>query len=297
MVKATAIDPSVVGPDQVYRHRGPARVFLSEQAAIKAIKGQSEPPVKANDVVVLIGAGPLGTGMEETYQLTSALKYVPWGKHVAIVTDARFSGVSTGACIGHVGPEALAGGPIGKLRDGDIIEIAIDRKELTGTINLVAENGDGDDLATGEAAQSAGGATDPSGTGAAPGAARGHAAVGRPSAGQRRNLGRVCLRRRPHRAGDRGRHGGPGASAAVSARVTCRRRLALQRLRPGTQVQRWSGPFTLLPSPAGARSRPTATRRRHISDRAAMARRRPVTRPHRHLHAFCAVTAGVALAR
>ncbi|MEO5769246.1 MAG: YjhG/YagF family D-xylonate dehydratase, partial [Polyangia bacterium] len=99
VVKATAIDPSVVGPDQVYRHRGPARVFLSEHAAIQAIKGQSEPPVKANDVVVLIGAGPLGTGMEETYQLTSALKYVPWGKHVAIVTDARFSGVSTGACL------------------------------------------------------------------------------------------------------------------------------------------------------------------------------------------------------
>ena len=65
---------------------------------------------------MLIGAGPLGTGMEETYQLTSALKFIPWGKTVAIVTDARFSGVSTGACIGHVGPEALAGGPIGKLR-------------------------------------------------------------------------------------------------------------------------------------------------------------------------------------
>ena len=78
-------------------------------------------------MVVLIGAGPLGTGMEETYQLTSALKYLPWGKTVAIVTDARFSGVSTGACIGHVGPEALAGGPIGKLVDGDVIEIVIDR--------------------------------------------------------------------------------------------------------------------------------------------------------------------------
>ncbi|MEP6654866.1 MAG: dihydroxy-acid dehydratase, partial [Myxococcales bacterium] len=153
VVKATAIDPSVVGPDQVYRHRGPARVFLSEHAAIQAIKGQSDPPVKANDVVVLIGAGPLGTGMEETYQLTSALKYVPWGKHVAIVTDARFSGVSTGACLGHVGPEALAGGPIGKLRDGDIIEIAIDRKELTGTINLVAENTHGGELAPGEGAK------------------------------------------------------------------------------------------------------------------------------------------------
>jgi len=138
VVKATAIDPSVVGEDQVYRHRGPVRVFGSEVEAIAAIKGTSRPPVKANDVVVLIGAGPLGTGMEETYQLTSALKYVPWGKHVAIVTDARFSGVSTGACLGHVGPEALAGGPIGKLRDGDIVEIMVDRRALTGRVDLVA---------------------------------------------------------------------------------------------------------------------------------------------------------------
>jgi putative YjhG/YagF family dehydratase len=142
VVKATAIDPSVVDADQVYRHRGPARVFLSEAAAIRAIKGLTDAPVKAGDVVVLMGAGPLGTGMEETYQLTSALKYVPWGKRVAIVTDARFSGVSTGACIGHVGPEALAGGPIGKLWDGDIVEIHIDRRALTGTLNLVAAVGE-----------------------------------------------------------------------------------------------------------------------------------------------------------
>jgi putative YjhG/YagF family dehydratase len=146
VVKATAIDPSVVGEDQVYRHRGPARVFVSEAAAIEAIKGLTSPAVKPNDVVVLIGAGPLGTGMEETYQLTSALKYLPWGKTVAIVTDARFSGVSTGACIGHVGPEALAGGPIGKLRDGDVIEIVVDRRALTGTVNLVALGGGGQHL-------------------------------------------------------------------------------------------------------------------------------------------------------
>ena len=95
-------------------------------------------PIKPNDVIVLIGAGPLGTGMEETYQLTSALKYIPWGKTVALVTDARFSGVSTGACIGHVGPEALAGGPIGKVIDGDLIEIVIDRRDLSGHVNLVA---------------------------------------------------------------------------------------------------------------------------------------------------------------
>ena len=101
------------------------------------MKGVSENPVQSGDVLVLIGVGPQGTGMEETYQITSALKYIPWGKNVPVLTDARFSGVSTGACIGHVGPEALAGGPIGKLRDGDTIEIVIDRTELSGSINLV----------------------------------------------------------------------------------------------------------------------------------------------------------------
>jgi putative YjhG/YagF family dehydratase len=141
VIKATAIAPSVVGADDVYRHRGPARVFVSERDAIAAIKGLGVVPVAPNDVIVLIGGGPLGTGMEETYQLTSALKYIPWGETVAIVTDARFSGVSTGACIGHVGPEALAGGPIGKLIDGDIIEIVIDRRDLSGQVNLVETGG------------------------------------------------------------------------------------------------------------------------------------------------------------
>jgi len=151
VVKATAIDPSMVGEDDVYRHRGPARVFTSEADAIAAIKAQDAggKPVKPGDVVVLVGAGPLGTGMEETYQLTSALKYLPWGKTVAIVTDARFSGVSTGACIGHVGPEALAGGPIGKLRDGDVIEIVIDRRRGSGRLDLVGA--DDRDLEPGDA--------------------------------------------------------------------------------------------------------------------------------------------------
>jgi len=138
VIKATAIDPNVVGKDNIYHQRGPARVFTSERAAIKAVKGQAENPVKPGDIVVLIGIGPAGTGMEETYQITSALKFIPWGKEVAIITDGRFSGVSTGACIGHVGPEALAGGPIGKIRDGDIIEIMVDRTNLEGTVNLVA---------------------------------------------------------------------------------------------------------------------------------------------------------------
>jgi len=134
VVKATAIDPSVADPDGVYRKRGPARVFTSEPEAIAAIK---DGRIRPGDVLVLAGRGPLGAGMEETYQLTSALKYLPFGKHVALVTDARFSGVSTGACIGHVSPEALAGGPIGKLRDGDLIEIIIDRNRLEGSINAI----------------------------------------------------------------------------------------------------------------------------------------------------------------
>ena len=75
--------------------------------------------------------------MEETYQVTSALRYLDWGREVAVITDARFSGVSTGACIGHVSPEALAGGPIGKVREGDLIEITIDTRRLEGSINLV----------------------------------------------------------------------------------------------------------------------------------------------------------------
>jgi putative YjhG/YagF family dehydratase len=140
VIKATAIDPSVVDDEQVYRHRGPARVFTSERDAIRAVKGLNENPVKPGDVMVLMGVGPLGTGMEETAQITIALKFLPWGKHVPLLTDARFSGVSTGPCIGHIGPEALAGGPIGKLRDGDVIEILVDRANLIGSINLIGTN-------------------------------------------------------------------------------------------------------------------------------------------------------------
>ena len=139
VIKSTAIDPSVVDADGVYRKVGPARVFTSEPDAIAAIKGRRGTPVKEGDVLVLMCRGPLGSGMEETYQITSALKYLPFGKHVAVITDARFSGVSTGACIGHVGPEALAGGPIGKVKDGDLIEIIVDRIHLTGSINLVGD--------------------------------------------------------------------------------------------------------------------------------------------------------------
>ncbi len=141
VIKSTAIDPSVVDPDGVYRKVGPARVFTRETDAIAAIKSRQQDRVKPGDIVVLICRGPAGSGMEEIYQITSALKHLSFGKHIAVVTDARFSGVSTGACIGHVGPEALAGGPIGKVRDGDIIQIVIDRNRLEGSVDLVGCEG------------------------------------------------------------------------------------------------------------------------------------------------------------
>jgi len=134
VVKSTSIDVSVLDADGVYRITGPARVFTSEKSAVAAIK---EHRIARGDIIVLAGCGPMGTGMEEIYQITSALKHLPDGKHIAVLTDARFSGVSTGACIGHVGPEALAGGPIGKVVDSDIIEIVIDRHQLQGSVNLI----------------------------------------------------------------------------------------------------------------------------------------------------------------
>jgi putative YjhG/YagF family dehydratase len=142
VIKSTAIDLAVLDADGVYRKTGPARVFYSEREAVAAIKGQTDKPIRPGDVLVLCGRGPAGSGMEETYQITSALKYLSWGRDVAVLTDARFSGVSTGACIGHVSPEALAGGPIGKLFDGDTIRIVIDRHKLTGTVDLVGDQSD-----------------------------------------------------------------------------------------------------------------------------------------------------------
>ena len=138
VIKSTSIDPSVVDPDGIYRKRGPVKIFTTEPSAIAAIKGGK---IEAGDILVLAGRGPIGSGMEETYQLTSALKFLPFGKHVALMTDARFSGVSTGACIGHISPEALAGGPIGKLRDGDTVEIIINRNNLEGTVNVLGADG------------------------------------------------------------------------------------------------------------------------------------------------------------
>ena len=136
MVKSTAIDAALFDAAGVFTMEGPARVFARERDAMNAIKSGT---IQSGDVLVLAGCGPLGTGMEETYQLTSALKHLPFGKKVVLITDARFSGVSTGACIGHVGPEALAGGPIGRVRDGDRIRVVIDRVHLAGSVDLVGD--------------------------------------------------------------------------------------------------------------------------------------------------------------
>jgi putative YjhG/YagF family dehydratase len=138
VVKATAIDPRSLDAHGIYRFTGPARVFTDEHTAIEAIKTGV---VRGGEAIALVGCGPAGTGMEETYQLTSALKHVPFGRQVALLTDARFSGVSTGACIGHVGPEALAGGPVGRLRTGDLVRIEIDTVRLTGTLDFVGRPG------------------------------------------------------------------------------------------------------------------------------------------------------------
>ncbi|MFH1719894.1 MAG: YjhG/YagF family D-xylonate dehydratase [Planctomycetota bacterium] len=136
VVKSTAIDPALLDSDGVYRKTGPARVFIGESSAIRAIKAGD---VKPGDIVVLICAGPMGSGMEEILEVTGALKHLSWGKHVAVITDGRFSGVSTGACIGHVAPEALAAGPVGKVLDGDIIQIVIDCRKLEGSVDLSGE--------------------------------------------------------------------------------------------------------------------------------------------------------------
>ncbi|MEO7597447.1 MAG: YjhG/YagF family D-xylonate dehydratase [Opitutus sp.] len=136
LVKSTAIAPERIGPDGIYHHEGPARVFTSENSAIAAIKSGS---VQGGDVMVLIGIGP-GCGMPETYQITSALKYVKDGARIALVTDGRFSGVSTGACIGHASPEAWAGGPVGKVRNGDMIRLHIDTNLLEGTVDVLNVN-------------------------------------------------------------------------------------------------------------------------------------------------------------
>jgi xylonate dehydratase len=136
LVKSTSIAPERLDAEGVFEHQGPARVFTSESSAISAIKAGRIAP---GDIMVLVGIGP-GSGMPETYQITSALKYVKEGSRITLITDGRFSGVSTGACIGHVSPEAWAGGPIGRVRDGDTIRVRIDTRQLIGSVDLVTPN-------------------------------------------------------------------------------------------------------------------------------------------------------------
>jgi putative YjhG/YagF family dehydratase len=143
VIKSTAIDVSVIDDDGVYRHTGPARVFCSEADAIASVKSTGDDRIQKGDVMVLSGIGAVGAGMPETAQITIALKYLPYGKHVALITDGRFSGVSTGPCIGHISPEAMAGGRIGKVRDGDRITIEVDTINLTGSVDF---DGDLDQL-------------------------------------------------------------------------------------------------------------------------------------------------------
>lgn len=134
LVKSTAISPDRIDGDGFYRHEGPARVMTSEAEAIEAIKSGK---VQLNDTIILIGIGP-GCGMPETYQITSALKHMKGGESIALITDGRFSGVSTGACIGHVSPEAWAGGPIGCVLDGDVIRVEIDTNHLQGSVDILS---------------------------------------------------------------------------------------------------------------------------------------------------------------
>jgi len=136
VIKSTAIDRSLLDANGLYHKIGPARVFITEHSAIQAVKGGI---VQPGDVIVLICAGPIGSGMEEILEVTGALKHLSWGKDVAVITDGRFSGVSTGACIGHTAPEALAGGPIGKVLDGDFIQIIVDCNNTEGSVDLIGD--------------------------------------------------------------------------------------------------------------------------------------------------------------
>jgi xylonate dehydratase len=137
VIKSTGLDPQNLDQDGVFRMTGRARVFTTERDVIAALKGTGGAPIEAGEVIVLAGRGPLGSGMEETYQVTSVLRYLPSGRDIALVTDARFSGVSTGACIGHVSPEALEGGPIGKVQDGDLVRIVVDTRLLEASVDVV----------------------------------------------------------------------------------------------------------------------------------------------------------------
>lgn len=122
VVKQSAVLPEMM------RHRGPARVFDGEEAAYRAI---SSGRIAEGDVVVIVNEGPKGgPGMREMLQPTAALAGLGMDSSVALLTDGRFSGASRGASIGHISPEAACGGPIGLVRDGDMIEIDIPERKI-----------------------------------------------------------------------------------------------------------------------------------------------------------------------
>ena len=202
LVKATAIDPSRRRERRLPPARARPRLHVRGRRDRRPSRDRPQPKLQPGDVLVLAGLGPRGTGMEETYQVTSALKFLPWGKSVAVLTDARFSGVSTGACIGHVSPEALAGGPIGRLRDGDVVEIEIDRTGHAGRVDLVATSKG--PLTPDRSPEAPRLAPTPSGPRPAPGPSRRHAALGRAPGGERRHLGGLRVRPGPDQPGARG---------------------------------------------------------------------------------------------
>ena len=197
VVKSTAIDPSVVNADGIYREaEGLARVFVNEKDAMTALK---QGRIQAGDVMVLAGIGPLGTGMEETYQVTSALKHLPHGKEIALLGPTlRFSGVSTGRV--HQWPHR----PGRDWRAGLIGKVAgwrchhphshTDRKRNEGSVDFVGEK-EGGVSRRRKAREIRGRAgLHAQGFGAASGAARGHARlVGGLAIGQRRDLGGMRL--------------------------------------------------------------------------------------------------------
>ncbi|EKE01358.1 MAG: dihydroxy-acid dehydratase, partial [uncultured bacterium] len=115
-----------------FSHRGPAKVFECEEAVFTALERDD---IKAGDTVVIRNEGPKGgPGMREMLAVTSALVGKGLGKSVALITDGRFSGGTHGLVVGHVAPEAYVGGPIGLLRDGDVINI--DAKTKTISVEL-----------------------------------------------------------------------------------------------------------------------------------------------------------------
>ena len=145
VIKTAGIDASL------YRFKGPAKVFDSQEEACEGILGGQ---VKAGDVVVIVYEGPKGgPGMQEMLYPTSYIKSMHLGKACALITDGRFSGGTSGLSIGHISPEAAAGGAIGLVRDGDMIEIDIPARSINVCLSPEAlEQRRQEELARGEAA-------------------------------------------------------------------------------------------------------------------------------------------------